>query len=52
MITWRGTVERVNAVWDFSQISRDDGVGYGDYVEAAVVHPCSAFSLFDHSENC
>lgn len=25
--------ERVNKVWNYAHVLRDDGVGYGDYVE-------------------
>jgi len=27
--------EIVNKVWNYAHVLRDDGVGYGDYVEAA-----------------
>jgi len=42
--------ETVNKVWYYAHVLRDDGVGYGDYVEAApgvlppaaLEHPCSS----------
>ena len=42
--------EIVNKVWNYAHVLRDDGVGYGDYVEAApgvlppaaLVHPCTS----------
>lgn len=27
------TAEIVNKVWNYASVLRDDGVGYGDYVE-------------------
>ena len=44
--------EIVSKVWNYAHVLRDDGVGYGDYVEAApgvlppaaLEHPCSSLS--------
>lgn len=33
--------ELVNKVWNYAHVLRDDGVGYGDYVEAAPTHVCA-----------
>ncbi len=34
--------EIVNKVWNYAHVLRDDGVGYGDYVEAALALPCAS----------
>lgn len=36
-----GASEIVNKVWNYAHVLRDDGVGYGDYVEAVPAHPCA-----------
>jgi type I restriction enzyme M protein len=38
--------EIVNKVWNYAHVLRDDGVGYGDYVEAAPALPAPA--AFEH----
>jgi hypothetical protein len=37
--------EIVNKVRNYAHVLRDDGVGYGDYVEAALAHPCASRHL-------
>ncbi len=37
--------EIVNKVWNYAHVLRDDGVGYGDYVEAVPAHPCASRHL-------
>jgi hypothetical protein len=34
--------EIVNKVWNYARVLRDDGVGYGDFVEAVPAHPCAS----------
>ena len=31
----------VNKLWNYCHVLRDDGMSYGDYVEAAPTHPCA-----------
>ena len=31
----------VNKLWNYCHVLRDDGMSYGDYVEAAPAHPCA-----------
>ena len=30
-----------NKLWNYCHVLRDDGMSYGDYVEAAPAHPCA-----------
>ncbi len=32
----------VQKLWNYCNVLRDDGMSYGDYVEAAPAHPCAA----------
>lgn len=47
--------EIVNKIWNYAHVLRDDGVGYGDYVEAApgvlprLWHPASLYLLHPSS---
>ena len=36
----------VQKLWNYCNVLRDDGMGYGDYVEAAPVRPTPA--AFEH----
>ena len=40
----------LNKVWNYAHVLRDDGVGYGDYVEAALARlgNCSCIALPSH----
>jgi hypothetical protein len=31
----------VQKLWNYCNVLRDDGMSYGDYVEAAPAHPCA-----------
>jgi len=31
----------VQKLWNYCNVLRDDGMSYGDYVEAASAHPCA-----------
>lgn len=33
--------EITNKLWRYCDVLRDDGMSYGDYVEAAPAHPCA-----------
>lgn len=38
--------ERVNKVWNYAHVLRDDGVGYGDCVEAVSGAAQASFSTY------
>jgi hypothetical protein len=41
-----GIVNNVPALpagrWNYAHVLLDDGIGYGDYVEAVPAHPCAS----------
>ena len=43
------SAEIVNKVWNYAHVLRDDGVGYGDYVEVALALPCASRHLCIHA---
>ena len=42
--------EIVNKVWNYAHVLRDDGVGYGYYVEAALARPCATRHRCIHAQ--